>query len=92
MRIMHTSDWHIGRSFHGNSTLPALRGVLEALIAQVREHAVDVVIVAGDVFDSAAPAADCYTLLTDTLVGLRDAGARGVVLVVRHRRSPATRR
>ncbi|MBN9187791.1 MAG: exonuclease SbcCD subunit D [Microbacterium sp.] len=84
MRILHTSDWHIGRSFHGNSTLPALRGVLEALTAQVREHAVDVVIVAGDVFDSAAPAADCYTLLTDTLVGLRDAGARVVVTSGNH--------
>ena len=38
-----------------------------ALAAQVRENDVDVVIVAGDVFDSAAPAAACYTLLTDTL-------------------------
>ena len=37
--------------------------------AQVREHDVDVVIVAGDVFDSATPAAACYTLLTDTLRG-----------------------
>ena len=59
MRILHTSDWHIGRSFHGHATLEALRGVLEALVAQVREHDVDVVIVAGDVFDSATPAPAC---------------------------------
>ncbi|CAI9388338.1 exonuclease SbcCD subunit D [Microbacterium sp. T2.11-28] len=84
MRILHTSDWHIGRTFHGHSTLDALRGVLDALIAQVREHAVDVVIVAGDVFDSAAPAADCYTLLSDTLRGIRESGARVVVTSGNH--------
>ncbi|CAN7399311.1 exonuclease SbcCD subunit D [Microbacterium sp. LjRoot45] len=84
MRILHTSDWHIGRTFHGHSTLDALRGVLDALIAQVREHDVDVVLVAGDVFDSAAPAADCYTLLSDTLRGLRDAGAHVIVTSGNH--------
>ena len=84
MRILHTSDWHIGRSFHGHATLDALRGVLETLAAQVREHEVDVVIVAGDVFDSATPAAACYTLLTDTLVALRDAGAHVVVTSGNH--------
>lgn len=84
MRILHTSDWHIGRSFHGHSTLAALRGVLEALTAQVRENDVDVVIVAGDVFDSATPAAAAYTLLTDTLVAIRDAGARVVVTSGNH--------
>lgn len=84
MRILHTSDWHIGRSFHGHSTLDALRGVLDALITQVRETDVDLVIVAGDVFDSAAPAADCYRLLTDVLVGISDAGARVVVTSGNH--------
>jgi exonuclease SbcD len=84
MRILHTSDWHIGRSFHGHATLDALRGVLEALVTQVRDHAVDVVIVAGDVFDSATPAAACYTLLTDTLVALREAGAHVVVTSGNH--------
>ena len=84
MRILHTSDWHIGRTFHGSSTLTALRGVLEALVVEVRDREVDVVVVAGDVFDSAAPAADCYTLLTDTLVALCDTGARVVVTSGNH--------
>lgn len=84
MRILHTSDWHIGRSFHGHATLDALRGVLDALVAQVRENGVDVVIVAGDVFDSAAPAAACYGLLTDTLRGLSDAGATVIVTSGNH--------
>ncbi len=84
MRILHTSDWHIGRTFHGHSTLDALRGVLDELTAQVREHGVDVVIVAGDVFDSATPAASCYTLLSDALRGIADTGARVVVTSGNH--------
>ncbi|CAN5495258.1 exonuclease SbcCD subunit D [Microbacterium sp.] len=84
MRILHTSDWHIGRSFHGHATLDALRGVLHELAAQVRANHVDVVIVAGDVFDSAAPAAACYTLLTDTLRALSDAGAQIIVTSGNH--------
>jgi exonuclease SbcD len=84
MRILHTSDWHIGRSFHGHATLDPLRGVLDVLARQVRENDVDVVIVAGDVFDSAAPAAACYTLLTDALRALSDAGARIIVTSGNH--------
>jgi len=84
MRILHTSDWHIGRTFHGHSTLDALRGVLDALVAQVRANDVDVVIVAGDVFDSATPAAGCYALLSDTLAALADTGAQVVVTSGNH--------
>lgn len=84
MRILHTSDWHIGRSFHGHATLDALRGVLDALVAQVRENDVEVVIVAGDVFDSAAPAAACYAVLTDTLRALSEAGATVIVTSGNH--------
>ncbi len=84
MRILHTSDWHIGRTFHGHATLDALRGVLETLTAQVRENEVDVVVVAGDVFDSATPAAACYTLLSDTLRALADTGAQVIVTSGNH--------
>lgn len=84
MRILHTSDWHIGRTFHGNSTMDALAEVLEALTEQVRENAVDVVIVAGDVFDSATPAGAAYTLLGDALVALHETGARVIVTSGNH--------
>ncbi|WP_375385045.1 exonuclease SbcCD subunit D [uncultured Microbacterium sp.] len=84
MRILHTSDWHIGRSFHGHATLDALRGVLAALAVQVRAHDVDVVVVAGDVFDSATPAAACFPVLTEALLALRDAGAQVVVTSGNH--------
>jgi len=84
MRILHTSDWHIGRTFHGNSTMDALAEVLGALTRQVREHDVDVVVVAGDVFDSATPAGPAYTLLGDALVGLHETGARVIVTSGNH--------
>ena len=84
MRILHTSDWHIGRTFHRHSTLDALRGVLDELTRQVRDHGVDVVIVAGDVFDSAVPSAASYTLLSDALRALSDAGAAVIVTSGNH--------
>jgi exonuclease SbcD len=84
MRILHTSDWHIGRTFHGHQTLDALADVLGVLVAQVAEREVDVVLVAGDVFDSATPAAACYGILTDTLVALRETGARVIVTSGNH--------
>ncbi|MCI1017285.1 exonuclease SbcCD subunit D [Microbacterium sp. C5A9] len=84
MRILHTSDWHIGRTFHGSSTMDALAEVLAALTEQVRENAVDVVVVAGDVFDSATPAGAAYTLLGDALVALHDTGATVIVTSGNH--------
>ena len=84
MRILHTSDWHIGRSFHGHPTIANLRVVLAALTEVVRQRAVDVVVVSGDVFDSATPSADAYGVLQDALRGLRDAGAQVVMTSGNH--------
>jgi exonuclease SbcD len=84
MRILHTSDWHIGRTFHGHSTLVNLRSVLAALAVEVRERAVDVVIVAGDIFDSATPAAEAYTILETAVLELREAGASVVLTSGNH--------
>lgn len=84
MRILHTSDWHIGRTFHGTSTVDALAEVLSALVAQVRGESVDVVVVAGDVFDSATPSAPAYSLLGDALVALHETGATVIVTSGNH--------
>lgn len=84
MRILHTSDWHVGRTFHGHSTLDALTAVLGALIEIVRERAVDVVAVAGDVFDSATPSAEAFSVLGAALRGIRAAGAELVITSGNH--------
>ncbi|GAA4738463.1 exonuclease SbcCD subunit D [Amnibacterium soli] len=84
MRLLHTSDWHIGRTFHGSSTLDALRGVLLELAAAVRREHVDVVLVAGDVFDSATPAAAAFELFEEAVLAIRAAGATVVMTSGNH--------
>lgn len=84
VKILHTSDWHIGRTFHQHSTAEALASVLDALVEAVREHAVDVVVVAGDVFDSSTPSAAAVEELDRVLVALRDTGARVIVTSGNH--------
>lgn len=74
MKILHTSDWHIGRTFHGFSTLENLRSVLGALAETVRAERIDAVVVAGDIFDTGAPSADAYALLGDVLRDLHSSG------------------
>lgn len=89
MRILHTSDWHIGRTFQGHPTHQALDTVLAALTDAVRVHQVDAVLVSGDVFDSAAPSAQAYQLLSRALTAIRAAGA--VVVVISGNHDSATR-
>lgn len=84
MRILHTSDWHIGRTFHQHSTAEALSTVLDALVAAVEQHRVDVVVVAGDVFDSSMPSADAVRELDRVLVALSRTGATVLVTSGNH--------
>lgn len=84
MRLLHTSDWHIGRSFHGYSTIDAIRSVLGAIPEIVKEHDVDVVIVAGDVYDVTNPSADAVEELQAALIAILQAGAKVVVTSGNH--------
>lgn len=84
MRILHTSDWHVGRTFHQYPTLDATREVLGAIPAIVREHDVDVVLVAGDVYDLATPSADAVAVLRDGLIDILATGAQVVVVSGNH--------
>jgi exonuclease SbcD len=79
MRLLHTSDWHLGRSFHGVGMLDAQRGFIDQLVAAVSRHHVDVVLIAGDVYDRALPGVDVVHLLDDALVRLTSAGAKVVL-------------
>lgn len=84
MKILHTSDWHIGRTFHGVDLLADQRRALDAVADMVAEHAVDVVVVPGDVFDRAVPSADAVRLCTSAFERIRAAGARIVVTSGNH--------
>ena len=84
MRLLHTSDWHLGRSFHGVGMLDAQRAFIDQLVAFVRDESVDVVLIAGDVYDRALPGVDVVNLLDDALVRLTGAGAQVVLTSGNH--------
>ncbi|WP_229053418.1 exonuclease SbcCD subunit D [Aeromicrobium sp. Leaf350] len=84
MRIWHTSDWHVGRTFHGHSTLESLETVLAETAATVAELGVDVVVVAGDVYDSSTPSAEAIGVFNRSLRLIRDAGPEVVVTAGNH--------
>ena len=79
MRLLHTSDWHLGRSFHGVGLLDVQAAFVDHLVEVVRSERVDAVLVSGDVYDRALPAPDTVTLLSEAVTRLVDAGARVVL-------------
>ena len=79
MRLIHTSDWHLGRSFHRVGLLDAQARYLDHLVEVVRSEGVDAVLVSGDVYDRALPSPDTVELLSDAVTRLIDAGAAVVL-------------
>jgi len=85
VRILHTSDWHIGRQFHNQSLLADQAEVLEQLIDIVENEQVDAVIIAGDVYDRSVPPADAVALLNRTLRRLcQDMGVPVILISGNH--------
>ena len=72
MRLLHTSDWHLGRTLHGVDLLDHQAAYLAHLVDVVRTESVDAVVVAGDVYDRAIPPVEAVTLLSDTLAELAE--------------------
>ena len=83
MRLLHTSDWHLGRSLHRADLRDAQSAFLDALVETVRRERVDAVLVAGDVYDRAIPPLDAVELCESTLVRLSEL-ARVVVISGNH--------
>src|SRR4051812_7771604 len=84
MRLLHTSDWHIGRSLHGTDLLAEQEQVLGGLAEVVAAESVDAVLVAGDVYDRAVPSADAQAVLSRVVARLRRAGATVVLTPGNH--------
>jgi exonuclease SbcD len=75
VRFIHTSDWHLGRSFHRVGLLNAQASYLDHLVEVVRSEGADAVLVSGDVYDRALPSPDTVELLSAAVTRLIDAGA-----------------
>ena len=87
MRILHTSDWHVGVTMRGRSRAEEHRQVLVEIVGIAEEGAADLVIVAGDLFHHAAPGPESENIVYDALIELARDG-RQVVLVAGNHDNP----
>lgn len=67
MRLIHTSDWHLGRYFHGVHLTNDQSFILDRFCDYVKEAKPDALVIAGDIYDRAVPPTDAVALLDDTL-------------------------
>jgi DNA repair protein SbcD/Mre11 len=88
MKILHTSDWHLGKLFHAVNLVDDQRHVLKQVVAMVENEKPDAVIVAGDVFDRAVPSADAVELLDWVLTELVNRLATPTFLIAGNHDSP----
>ncbi|MFE0106144.1 exonuclease SbcCD subunit D [Streptomyces sp. NPDC059009] len=84
MRLLHTSDWHLGRAFHRVNMLGAQAEFIGHLVATVREREVDAVVVSGDVYDRAVPPLAAVELFDDALHRLAELQVPTVMISGNH--------
>ena len=70
MRFLHTSDWHLGRIFHGLHLLEDQMAVLGELMSIIREEKIDALFIAGDIYDRSVPPTEAVRALDEILVQL----------------------
>lgn len=84
MKVLHTSDWHVGRTIRGRSRADEHRAVLAEIAGVAAAEAVDLVLVVGDLFDSAAPTPESEDVVYRALLDLAATGAAVVVVAGNH--------
>ncbi|HWN35552.1 MAG TPA: exonuclease SbcCD subunit D [Pseudonocardia sp.] len=84
MRFLHTSDWHVGKTLKGRSRLDEQRDVLREIVQIARAEQPDAVLIAGDLYDSAAPSAGAQRLVVDALMALARTGAEVLAIAGNH--------
>jgi exonuclease SbcD len=83
-RILHTSDWHLGQNFYGKSRANEHQKFLNWLLEQVSEHAIDAVIVAGDIFDTGTPPSYAREMYFDFIVNMHKKKCQLIILAGNH--------
>ena len=84
MKLLHTSDWHVGKILKGLPRLDEQRAVLGGIVDLARRETVDLVVVAGDLYESAVAPPDAQALVWSTLLDLKETGADVVVISGNH--------
>jgi len=88
IKILHTADWHLGKRLERFSRLEEQRQVLNELVELAQQHQVDMVVVAGDLYDAFNPPTEAQQLLYDTLKRLARGGQCAVVAIAGNHDSP----
>jgi exonuclease SbcD len=88
MRFLHTSDWHVGKTLKGQSRLDEHHAVLREIVDIAREYEVDAVLIAGDLYETAAPSAEAQRLVVQALLALRNTGAQVIAIAGNHDHQP----
>lgn len=84
MKFLHTSDWHVGKSLKGHSRLDEQELVLRELVAMARDHDVDAVLVAGDLYETSTPSAESQEKVVKALLGFAKSGAEVIAIAGNH--------
>jgi DNA repair protein SbcD/Mre11 len=84
VKFLHTADWHVGKVLKGRDRLDEQRAVLAEIAGVAEQNQVDAVLIAGDVYDAAAPSAQAQNLVVKTLLRLRRTGAEVIVIAGNH--------
>jgi DNA repair protein SbcD/Mre11 len=84
VKIVHTSDWHVGRRWKGIQRLDELNAVLDHLATFIEDHSIDLVLHTGDVFESRNPPAEAEQLVNRFLVRVGRSGAQMLVIAGNH--------
>jgi exonuclease SbcD len=84
MRIIHTSDWHLGQYFYGKSRAAEHQAFMTWLLEQISLHQVDAIIVAGDIFDTGTPPSYARALYNQFIVQIQQTGCQLILLGGNH--------
>ena len=88
MRILHTADWHIGCRTDDYLRLEEQKKTCAEIVKIANEKKVDMVVIAGDIYDNFLPSADAEKLVFDTLIELCNNGNRAVIVIAGNHDEP----
>lgn len=89
MKVLHTSDWHIGRSLYGRKRYEEFESFLTWLAETIQQHEIDVLLVTGDIFDTSAPSNRAQELYYRFLCWVAASSCRHVVVIAGNHDSPS---
>lgn len=90
MKLLHTSDWHLGHRLHEQSQYEEQQGFLSWLINFISAQQIDILLVAGDIFDTGAPSAQSLTLYYNFLVDLKTTACKHIIITGGNHDAPGT--